>query len=162
MISKANLAVVAALGFAAATIYLVHHSQSADRKVSKSSKALTRATCTASSHAHISHTHQHTPNTAYANGRGKRCRAPEKKGGECEASRRTNSLTSQIRRKGQDETLGLASSFVRTKVTYLPIQSACIQEICSKRALVTHCTHQSTTVHVHTQVSVVYRRIYKS
>lgn len=61
MISKANLAVVAALGFAAATIYLVHHSQSADRKVSKSSKALTRATCTTSSHAHISHTHQHTP-----------------------------------------------------------------------------------------------------
>ena len=48
MLSKANLAIVAALGFAAATIYLVHHSQSADRKVSESSKALTYATSTSS------------------------------------------------------------------------------------------------------------------
>lgn len=61
MLSKANLAIVAALGFAAATIYLVHHSQSTDRKVSESSKAKTYASSTSSPHApNISRTHQHT------------------------------------------------------------------------------------------------------
>lgn len=33
MLSRANVALVAATGFAATTIYVVHHSQNQDRKV---------------------------------------------------------------------------------------------------------------------------------